>query len=583
MTFFDVIYFSDPNYLILIFFVLFLYIIKKENKVEQNQLAHFIDTKLLQHLVSDKAGKRLPSWVGIVLVSVLIIGIAGISWEKKSEKKYITPVQTIIMLDQSLSMYATDIKPNRLTRVKQKVQDLLASIKEGNIALTAYAGDAFIISPFSQDKSTLKHFLLALDPLIMPLYGSDTIQAFRTSLALISDPTQYTNIILFTDDIKTSEFSEIKNQLSDYNVKLSIIGVGTEEGGIINLPDGSILRTKSGQVIPKLPIKNLNQLTQELGADYYPSDLLPSDIEAIIANPISNQSDAIEAKSQSIDWVDKGHWFAIPFLFWLLYQFRAGVMVSIVAISLPYAPKADASPLDWFYTPDQKAQKLVDQGNWEAAQPLFENPKWQAASQYAMGNYEAAAEQLEILNESQSSANLQYNKGNSLALAGDLDSAIASYQGALKLKPDFKEAQQNLDYLKKLKEEQQKKQQEQNSDQSEQEQQGSQEQDNNSQSEPQQNPKQNDKPEQNKESEQEQQSDPASEQDADKKSGQQQEQTPPEQKAEPLTSEEQVALNQWMRQIQDDPGGLLKRKLWYLHQEKRAENRYRQQDGLPIW
>ncbi|KJZ14260.1 hypothetical protein TW85_10140 [Marinomonas sp. S3726] len=581
MTFFDLIYFSNPNYLILIAFVIFLYIVKKENRVEQNQLSSFIDAKLLRHLVSDKSGKRLPSWVGIVLVSLLIVGIAGISWEKKVEKKYITPMQTILILDQSLSMYATDIKPNRLTRVKQKVQDLLVSIKEGNIALTAYAGDAFVISPFSQDKSTLKHFLLALDPLIMPLYGSDIQQAFSTSLALISDPTQYTNIILFTDDVNESDFANIKQQLSGYNVKLNIIGVGSNEGANILLPDGNTLRTSAGQVIAKLPVKELNQLARELGANYYSSDLLPSDIEAILSTPISNQDKAVEAKSQSVDWVDKGHWFALPFLIWLLYQFRAGVMLALFVAILPFSPKADAIGLDWFYTQDQKAQKLVDQGDWESAQALFENPKWQAASQYALGNYDAAAEQLNLLNEQQNSASLEYNKGNSLALAGNLDDAIASYKNALKIKPEFTEAQQNLDYLEKLKQNQEKQQNE-NNQQSKDEEQESQDQDQDSQSNSQSDPSK-EKDEQNKQEEEQQPENSPDQDNKDATTQEQQEQTPPKQEDDPLTPEEQVALNQWMRQIQDDPGGLLKRKLWYLHQEKRAENRYRQQDGLPIW
>jgi len=581
MTFFDLIYFSNPNYLILIAFVIFLYIVKKENRVEQNQLSSFIDAKLLRHLVSDKSGKRLPSWVGIVLVSLLIVGIAGISWEKKVEKKYITPMQTILILDQSLSMYATDIKPNRLTRVKQKVQDLLVSIKEGNIALTAYAGDAFVISPFSQDKSTLKHFLLALDPLIMPLYGSDIQQAFSTSLALISDPAQYTNIILFTDDVNESDFANIKQQLSGYNIKLNIIGVGSNEGANILLPDGNTLRTSAGQVIAKLPVKELNQLARELGANYYSSDLLPSDIEAILSTPISNQDKAVEAKSQSVDWVDKGHWFALPFLIWLLYQFRAGVMLALFVAILPFSPKADAIGLDWFYTQDQKAQKLVDQGDWESAQALFENPKWQAASQYALGNYDAAAEQLNLLNEQQNSASLEYNKGNSLALAGNLDDAIASYKNALKIKPEFTEAQQNLDYLEKLKQNQEKQQNE-NNQQSKDEEQESQDQDQDSQSNSQSDPSK-EKDEQNKQEGEQQPENSPDQDNKDATTQEQQEQTPPKQEDDPLTSEEQVALNQWMRQIQDDPGGLLKRKLWYLHQEKRAENRYRQQDGLPIW
>ena len=580
MTFFDVIHFSNPNYLILIFFVFFLYILKKENKVEQNQLADFIDKKLLPHLVINTASSRLPSWVGLVLVSLLIIGIAGISWEKKAEKKYINPMQTIIMLDQSLSMYATDIKPNRLTRVKQKVQDVLASIKEGNIALTAYAGDAFIISPFSQDKSTLTHFLLALDPLIMPLYGSDARQAFDTSLSLIKDPSQFTNIILFTDDIKTSDFEYIQNQIGQYNIKLNIIGVGTKEGGSIKLPDGNILRTKQGLVVAKLPIANLQQLAQSVDGDYYPSNLLPTDIDAILTTPMSNQNDAIEAKSQSLDWVDKGHWFALPFLFWLLYQFRAGVMICLVISLLPFAQKADAGVLDWFSTADQKAQKLVDQGNWEEAQPLFSDKKWQAASQYALGNYEAAAEQLGTLNESQSSAKLQYNKGNSLALSGKLDEAIKAYQEAVKLQPEFSEAEENLAYLEKLKQDQQQKQQQDDSTSDKQDQQENDSEQQDSQS-ANQDAKQDQQSKQD-EAEQEPKQDDSSA-DSNKDEAQQQEQQPPEQEAEPLTSEEQIALNQWMRQIQDDPGGLLKRKLWYLHQEKRAENRYRQQDGLPIW
>lgn len=583
MTFFDLIHFSNPNYLILIFFVLFLYIVKKENKVEHNQLVNFIDAKLLQHLVSDKAGKTLPSWIGLVLVSLLIIGIAGISWEKKVEKKFITPMQTIIILDQSLSMYATDIKPNRLTRVKQKVQDLLTNIKEGNIALTAYAGDAFVISPFSQDKSTLKHFLLALDPLIMPLYGNDTLQAFETSLALISDTSQYTNVILFTDEIKVSAFEAIKKQVAKYNIKMNIIGVGTKEGANVLLPDGNYLRTSKGQVIPKLPINNLKQLANELGGNYYTSDLLPSDIDSILASPTSIQNDAIEAKSQSLDWVDKGHWFALPFLFWLLYQFRAGVLVSLFVLVLPFSQKADASPLDWFYTPDQKAQKLVEKGDWEAAQPLFKDQKWQAASQYALGNYDAAAEQLDALNESQRSANLQYNKGNSLALAGNLDEAISAYQEALVLKSDFSEAQENLDYLKTLKEEQQK-QQEQNSDQSDKKNQDQEKNEQDSQSDSESEPQQDDQSNKGKDDQKsEQKQDSSQEENSKDSESEQQEQAPPKQEDSSLTSEEQIALNQWMRQIQDDPGGLLKRKLWYLHQEKRAENRYRQQDGLPIW
>ncbi len=72
-----------------------------------------------------------------------------------------------------------------------------------------------------------------------------------------------------------------------------------------------------------------------------------------------------------MQWLEKGHWFAFPFLFWLLYQFRAGVLIAIFCLILPQAPKSYASPLDWFSTSDQKAQKLADDGNWQEAQDVI--------------------------------------------------------------------------------------------------------------------------------------------------------------------------------------------------------------------
>ena len=51
---------------------------------------------------------------------------------------------------------------------------------------------------------------------------------------------------------------------------------------------------------------------------------------------------------------------------------------------------------------------------------------------------------------------------------------------------------------------------------------------------------------------------------------------PPQQNAvagsEGLSSEQQQALEQWLRQIPDDPAELLKRKFW-IEQQQRQENR----------
>ncbi|VAW96337.1 Aerotolerance protein BatB / Aerotolerance protein BatC, partial [hydrothermal vent metagenome] len=51
-----------------------------------------------------------------------------------------------------------------------------------------------------------------------------------------------------------------------------------------------------------------------------------------------------------------------------------------------------------------------------------------------------------------------------------------------------------------------------------------------------------------------------------------QQQTPPTDgqpaRAESLSSEEQMAAEQWLRRIPDDPGGLLRRKFLYQYQQR---------------
>src|SRR5690606_41554096 len=77
-----------------------------------------------------------------------------------------------VILDLSLSTLATDLQPNRLTRAKQKLSDLLQQRQEGQTALVVYAGDSHVVSPLTDDSETVLAMVPALDPFIMPALGS---------------------------------------------------------------------------------------------------------------------------------------------------------------------------------------------------------------------------------------------------------------------------------------------------------------------------------------------------------------------------------------------------------------------------
>src|SRR5690606_13609116 len=104
---------------------------------------------------------------------------------------------------------------------------------------------------------------------------------------------------------------------------------------------------------------------------------------------------------------------------------------------------------------DQQGARALAEGDATSAQQRFKDPEWKATAAYRAEDYETAAQ----LFASIDTARAHYNRGNALAHAGKLDDAIAAYQQALKLDPDFQQAADNKALLEMLKEQQEQQQQ----------------------------------------------------------------------------------------------------------------------------
>jgi len=578
MMLFEVIHFERPFWLLFIPVTLLITFLLDTSTSQKITLNQTVDEKLLKHLEYKNTSTNTNKWLGFTTIILCWIGLAGISWTKAPTEMFESTQKTVLIVDQSLSMYATDIQPNRQTRLKQTVRDILELTKEGDIALVAFAGEGFVISPFSQDRETITHFLLALDPIIMPMYGSNLSSGVETALSLNQDTTSPLHLIILTDDLNEQDKQQIPSLLKGINTQLDVIAMGTSIASPIKLPDGQIMRQNGRNVIAVTPIEELEAFTKSLDGQFYQGRLTPNDLSQITNTSLDNQQTQ-KSQNKSVHWQEQGHWFALPFLLWLAFQFRKGMLFILLAgvISLP-SEKSFASPLDWFLTPDQKGQQAVNQGDWQTADQHFTRPDWKAASSYALKNYQETIDSLKGLERN---ASENYNFGNALALSGDTGKAIEAYEKALEQDPSLVVAKENLDYLKKQEQERNEKKNKEN--------QQSQNQNRDDDQEKQQKPSESDNKNDPK--------DPSeSKKDNKKNEKEDKEKSPEDNKQdekdkgktqkpieEELDREKAQALNQWLRQIQDDPGLLLQRKLWYLHQEKRNESRFTQEDRPNPW
>jgi len=509
------------------------------------------------------------------------LSLAGPSWNQLPQPVHKEDSALVIVFDLSPSMLAEDISPSRLVRARYKMIDILKARQQGLTGLVVYGGEAFAVSPLTEDSNTIISLAPTLNPTLLPSYGSNTEDGIATAIELINNGGhQQADLLLITDGVARSAFRDISAQLSEENIRLHILGIGTLQGAPIPLGNGGFVKDQNNSIIlPRLEPSSLQQLASMGKGSYFSITNDDTDISAIAEAVAQEFPNTTELDDRSFDiWEDRGFWIALLIIPFLLASFRKGaVYVLILGPTLLATQPTEASLWqNLWYTQDQQGQNAFDNGDTKTAQSLFKNTQWQASAAYKNRDFESAAEHYKLGN----SADNYYNLGNTLAHMGDLDGAIKAYDQALDLAPEMEDAIANKALIEQLKQQQQQNQS-QNGEQQDQSQQ-SQSQDSqqqqsqskdgqNQESEQQDQAQQADKDQE--ESETEEQKNQVAEEKENKDSAEQQMSEMQKSDQEKLEEQQQQELQQWLRRVPDDPGGLLRQKFRYQSQQRASEQR----------
>ena len=559
-----------------------------------------VDPVLLAHLLRGTNSVRSNTYLYLIAVIGLlsVVALAGPVWNKLEQPIFKQQSALVIVLDLSLSMDSSDIKPSRLTRARHKITDILALRKEGQTALVVYAADAFSVVPLTDDGKTINALLPGLTTDIMPVQGSRAGQALIEAYGLFQNTNLLRGDILLVTDGLTPKESQVVEVLLEDNpgFRLSVLGIGTETGGPIPLPKGDFLKDNQGAiVIVSLSIEPLQTLAKKGSGVFKMMSVNDDDVIALLnaieRNPFEQ---GVIASDRSADvWQEQGPWLVLFVLPLLALAFRRGiVLLSLfhLSILLPFIllmVSPDALAFDWnklWENNNQRARYQFDQGQFEKASELFDIANWKGSSFYRSGDYESALNQWEGID----SEIVNYNRGNALAKLGKLKEALEIYDEVLQKNPQHGDAKHNSqlveDALKKQQEQQSKKDKSNDKD-------GEQSEDD----------------QQFLESEQDQESSDSDGQQTTEQSKKNQDQSQDnsntektdaadldQQKAEKFKANEDAieskeietsqvkqvnrekelseqVTDQWLRKIPDDPSGLLRRKFLYQY-NKRGES-----------
>ncbi|MFC6299798.1 VWA domain-containing protein [Pseudomonas sp. CCM 7893] len=530
-------------------------------------------------LLSGGNGRESKSpWVILGLAWLLgVLALLGPSWQRVEQNSQKPADPLVVLLELTPEMLATDSPPNRLEQARRKLYDLLQARSDSQTAIVVYAGSAHTLVPLSDDLATSRNLLEALRPSIMPEAGHRADLAVEKALSLLKHGgLGQGRLLLIGSSLSKQERQGIRLLLGDQAPSLSILGIGSREGTPVTQESGEFLKDDQGAIlVPRLDSPTLKAFASEMGGRYRQARLDDKDLRGLglLDGPQSLRNDGQRLKLDT--WADQGYWLLLPLLLLAACAGRRGWLFCLPLLLLVAPQPSYAFNFqDLWLRPDQQGQYLLKQKRPSEAAERFENPQWQGVALYEAGNYAEAAKRF----AEGSDAYSHYNRGNALARAGELEAAIDAYEQALEAQPDLQPALKNKALIESLLQE-------------------------TPEPEPAKPPKKEDdettQPGQTAQPGTRGQTAPGGEQTPQGQGqpgtaetqtgatphaggnevpgselGDEQTTTPPLRPADAsLDGEHRQALEQWLRQIPDNPGELLRRKFWYEQQQHQDKTR----------
>ncbi len=290
-------------------------------------IARVGEPQLIARLSQDvnTRGRKIKAGLWLIALALMLVALSRPQWGETRQTMAQKGVQVMVVLDTSKSMLVEDIKPDRLTRAKMDISELMNRLNGDEIGLTVFSGASFTLFPLTSDYNTARSFLDIAQPGIVSLPGTSIGDAIRTALlGFDMARTSQKVVVLMTDgEDDQSAMDAAAREAADAGVMIYTIGFGSNAGDVIPEYDEEgrnigVKKDSSGQVVVSaLNEQALRNIASVTGGQYYPATTNGSELDALAADLNHLQKGDIQ-QHESVTRHEQFVWFLVPALLMLV-------------------------------------------------------------------------------------------------------------------------------------------------------------------------------------------------------------------------------------------------------------------------
>lgn len=270
---FENIEFANPQFfwlLLLLPLALLWYFFKRKD-----ELASLKISSVKGFSVSSLASKLKPVLfiIRLLALAAIITALARPQTEDISTRTKTTKGIDIVMaIDVSSSMLARDLKPDRLSALKEVAGDFIQQRPNDRIGLVGYAGESYTKTPITSDKSIVLRALKEItygeleDGTAIGMGLATSVNRLKESKAISKV------IILLTDGVNNSGFIE-PNTAADlaveFGIKTYTIGLGTNGNALSPVAYNRDGTFRFGMRQVEIDEKLLQEIAKATGGKYF--------------------------------------------------------------------------------------------------------------------------------------------------------------------------------------------------------------------------------------------------------------------------------------------------------------------------